>query len=113
MADLGKYVKGHKTMKIIQSQSLLERELSDIRIIPHTRLNLQGYKNLSYECGCGEAHFVNGMDGSLPILAAPPVKVLYHCRNGFLTFVHIKGIFSTTAVSLWACKQDLFENSST
>lgn len=97
-------------MKIIETSSLLEREISNTRWTSPGHLDLMGYKNLSYECGCGHAHLVNGMDGSEALMASPVVKVLFGCRNDYATFVHIKGIFGTTAISLWSCRKEVLED---
>jgi hypothetical protein len=97
-------------MILIESLSMLEREMSDIKkVLPPGHLNLNGYDNLSFECGCKEAHFVNCQDGAVPLFTTLPVKVLYICPNKYSTFVHIKGIFSQKAISIWSCKADLFE----
>lgn len=96
-------------MKILETTSMFERETSNLKVLPANRLNLAGYGDLAFECGCKEAHSVSGEDGALPQFTALPVKVLYKCPNGYLTFVHIKGIFSQKAVSLWSCKEDVAE----
>ena len=96
-------------MILIESKSMLEREMSDIKkILPASHLNLQGYGGLAFQCGCKEAHLVNGMDGAKPIFTTLPVKVLFKCPNGYATFIRIKGLFTSKAVSIWSCKEELF-----
>jgi hypothetical protein len=98
-------------MILIESESMLEREISDIKkVLPASHLNLQGYGGLAFQCGCKEAHLVNGMDGAKPLFTTLPVKVLFNCPNGYVAFVHIKGLFSQKAVSIWSCKEELFFN---
>jgi hypothetical protein len=88
---------------------MLEREISDIkRVLPASHLNLQGYFGLAYQCGCKDAHLVNGMDGARPIFTTFPVKFLFKCPNGYVTFVHIKCLFTTKAASIWSCKEKLY-----
>lgn len=96
-------------MKVLESKSMIERELNSLTWLPPTNINLRGYQGLTFECGCGEAHYVSGADGALPLMTSPPVKVLFNCPNGSVTFVHIKGLFRQTAISLWTCDAGLFE----
>jgi hypothetical protein len=98
-------------MILIESKSMLEREMSDIKkVLPPNHLNLNGYGSLSFECGCKEAHLVNGRDGATPLFTTLPVKVLYICPNEYATFVHIKGLFSQKAISVWSCKSELLDS---
>lgn len=96
-------------MKVLESESMIERELTSLRLLPPSHLNLHGYQGLAFECGCKDAHYVSGQDGARPVLTSPPVKILYKCPNGWLTFVHIKGLFKQTAISLWTCEAKYFE----
>jgi hypothetical protein len=97
-------------MILIETKSLLEREMSDIKtVLPPGRLDLFGYGELAFECGCKEAHWVNGLDGAKPLFTCPPVKILFLCSRGYATFVHIKGLFSQKAISIWSCKAELLD----
>jgi hypothetical protein len=94
-------------MKIIETESMFDREMGDIKVLPSHHLDLEGYGRLAFECGCKHAHSVSGRDGAQPLLTSPPVKILYRCPNGYLTFVHIKGLFRQTAVTLFSGKEEV------
>ena len=64
------------------------------------------YKELTYECGCGEDHILSNTDFTL---IAPIVQFIFHCRNDFLTAVKVKGFFSQKAISKWSCTIDVFD----
>jgi hypothetical protein len=96
-------------MKIIETRSMFERELGNIKALPVRHLNLNGYGDLAFECGCKEAHRIDGLDGAVAIFTSPPVKVFYVCPNGYVSFVHIKGIFSQTAITIFTGKKEIAE----
>lgn len=64
-----------------------------------------GDKLLTYECGCGEDHFLRDTNFNL---IAFPVKFIFHCKNNYLTAVRVKGLFFQKAISKWSCKKDIF-----
>ena len=65
--------------------------------MPPGVIDTAGYRNLGFDCGCGDTHGVN--DPSIQQIANfRPVKVLFKCSSHY-TKVRIKGIFSQTCVS--------------
>ena len=64
------------------------------------------YKNLTYQCGCGEQHVLRDTDFTLIAL---PVQFIFHCHNNYLTAVRVKGFFSQKAISKWSCTLDVFD----
>ena len=84
-------------MKIIKTEDELTELLMDDPPMPAGVINTTGYKNLGFDCGCGETHGVNDPDIQ-QIANYKPVKVLFKCTSHY-TKVRIKGIFSQTCVS--------------
>ena len=101
-------MKSQKFKNIIKTESALSAAFKQDPLMPPHVILTEGYGNLGYDCGCGKAHGVN--DPSIKKIAcARPVKVLLKCKS-FYTMVRIKGIFSQTAISEWACPIKLVDN---
>jgi len=83
--------------------------ISESKLQPKNPLTSTRYADsVIYECGCGDFHQVN--DPTLVIFAiAMPVKFCFICENKYVSFVHVKGIFSQKASSIWTCEADLFQ----
>ena len=100
-------------MKIFQSSPSLVLHLTSLKTInnsvPFTYKKYEDY--ISYDCGCGSVHQVNGNDGSVPIgrEARLGIHALYKCHNNWLTYIQIKGFFKMKTNSLWALPYDLYE----
>lgn len=84
-------------MKIINTEDELNEEMRNDAPMPPGVIDTKGYRNLGFECGCGQMHGVN--DPTVRQIANyRPVKVLFKCSTHY-TKVRIKGIFSQTCVS--------------
>ena len=94
-------------MKVLNNASELSAELSKIKFLPPDAMSLEGYKNLGYSCGCGEFHSVNS-PSVLKVATAFPVKFVLACATHY-TFVSMRGLFKTTAVSEWTAQRAIFE----
>lgn len=68
-------------------------------------MKTEGYRNLGFECGCGEFHGVNSYDVQ-QVVSFRPVKILFKCSTHY-TKVRIKGIFSQTCISEWTCENSI------
>lgn len=98
-------------MKILKDIKQIEEVLNSTLINPPNALNSTfGYKDsLIFECGCQEkSHKVN--DKSLSIIgSAPPVKFLMLCKNNYVSFFRVKGLFKITVDSYWSCELKKFQ----
>jgi hypothetical protein len=94
-------------MKILKIKEDFLSVIEIDRPIPASNIDTKGYGNLGFECGCGEWHAVNDPN-ILQVATFFPVKILFKCGTHF-TKVHIKGIFSQSCISEWACENSLFE----
>ena len=84
-------------MKKIKTEEELTEVFHNDNPMPPGVINTAGYKNLGFDCGCGDVHEVN--DPFVQQIANfRPVKVLFKCSSHY-TKVRIKGIFSQTCVS--------------
>ena len=84
-------------MKVIKTEEELKEVFHDDNPMPPGVIDTAGYRNLGFDCGCGDTHGVN--DPSIQQIANfRPVKVLFKCSSHY-TKVRIKGIFSQTCVS--------------
>ena len=84
-------------MKVIKSEEELKEVFHDDNPMPPGVIDTAGYRNLGFDCGCGDTHGVN--DPYIQQIANfRPVKVLFKCSSHY-TKVRIKGIFSQTCVS--------------
>ncbi len=104
---LSKYSNLEKSMKVISSAAELEKEVQSV--LPPKRFSLNYKDSVVYDCGCGEAHAVNSatlrpsMFGtSITVLGTGfPVKFLFQCSRGYMTFVKMKGVFNPRAETIW------------
>ena len=100
-------------MKIFQSSPSLVIHLTSLKMINNSHpFSYKKYEDyISYDCGCGSMHQINGKDGSLPIAreARLGIHALYRCHNNWLTYIQIKGFFKMKTNSLWALPYDLYE----
>ena len=63
-------------MKIIKSEEELKEVFHDDNPMPPGVIDTAGYRNLGFDCGCGDTHGVN--DPSIQQIANfRPVKVLF------------------------------------
>tara|TARA_B100000787_G_C16084821_1_gene246158 strand:+ start:382 stop:690 length:309 start_codon:yes stop_codon:yes gene_type:complete len=95
-------------MRILENEAQYFEALAEDQPMPASVMSTSGYGNLDFECGCGNRHRVNGHDVK-QIASFRPVKILFKCSTHY-TKVRIKGIFSQTCVSEWACKNSLSDN---
>ena len=84
-------------MKKIKTEKELTEVFHNDNPMPPGVIDTAGYKNLGFDCGCGDVHGVN--DPLVQQIANfRPVKVLFKYSSHY-TKVRIKGIFSQTCVS--------------
>ena len=81
-------------LKVWTELRIMERELA-----PKEAMS-PDYKNLYYDCGCGEQHICSQTEH---ILCARPVKFFFVCLNDICTLVRIKGIFRQICEPEWCC----------
>jgi hypothetical protein len=97
-------------MEIITDQGLLVAELLLSDLQEKNPLTSTKYPDkVAFDCGCGESHKVNDPTNRI-ISIARPVKFLFECRNQYVSFVHVKGIFSQKANCLWSCTTKLYDD---
>lgn len=97
-------------MEIITDQGLLVAELLLTKLQKKTPLTSTNYPNkVTFSCGCGELHRVNDSSNKI-ISIALPVKFLFECKNNYVSFVHVKGIFVQKANCLWTCTSKLYDD---
>ena len=95
-------------MEVIKDEGLLVAELLTINFQKRNALTSTKYSSkVAFDCGCGERHTVNDSTHEL-IAIALPVKFLFECRNKYIAFVHVKGIFSQKGNCLWTCTAKLY-----
>ena len=84
-------------MRTIESKYEFLTAMAEQTAMPASVMSTGGYRNLGFDCGCGDVHGVN--DPLVQQIANfRPVKVLFKCSSHY-TKVRIKGIFSQTCVS--------------
>ena len=67
-------------MKVIKTEEELSKIMLEDAPMPPGVINTSGYKNLGFDCGCGDIHEVN--DPSIKQIANyRPVKVLFKCSS--------------------------------
>ena len=95
---------GHPQMRKIEDKSEVSIELRTMgsELVPKRYMS-PDYKNLYYDCGCGEQHICSQTEY---ILCARPVKFFFLCPNDICTLVKIKGIFRQTCEPEWCCDGD-------
>ena len=95
-------------MEIIADEGLLVAELITTNFQKKNPLTSTKYNDkTAYDCGCNERHRVNDPTNKI-IAIALPVKFLFECKNQYVSFVHVKGIFVQKANCLWSCKAKLY-----
>mgnify|MGYP006084724869 CR=1 FL=1 len=92
-------------MRIIKTAQELVEAFTEDTPMPASVMKTEGYRNLRFECGCGELHDVNDYDVQ-QIASFWPVKILFKCSTHY-TKVIIKGIFSQSCISEWTCKNSI------
>ena len=65
------------------------------------------YKNLYYDCGCGEQHILSQ---TKHVLCAKPVKFFFICDNNICSLVRVKGFFRQTSQTEWYVESDEFKD---
>ena len=82
-------------------------ELHKEKVLPPHRISTN-YKNLNFECGCGQFHDIN--DNMLEKVGTYfPVKIIFKCHKN-LTNVQIKGFFKQKCISLWTIESNLVDD---
>lgn len=92
-------------MLILKNSNEIARELGKIKLLPADTMNTQGYKNLSYWCGCERFHGVNDSDVTVAACVLP-VQFVFACESHF-TFVKMKGIFKISTESIWTYARNI------
>ena len=95
-------------MKLLENKEEVILAISESNIEkPHSLTSTNYHDSVVFECGCNENHRAN--DPSNHIFGiARPVKFCFVCKNQYVTFVQVKGIFNTKATTIWSCKEELF-----
>lgn len=97
-------------MEIITDQGTLVAELLTANLQKKNPLTSTKYPDkVAFDCGCGERHKVND-PSNIIISVALPVKFLFECKNKYVSFVHVKGIFIQKANCLWSCTAKLYDD---
>lgn len=97
-------------MEIIKDQGTLVAELLTTNLQKKNPLTSTNYPDkVAFDCGCGERHRVND-PSNIIISIALPVKFLFECKNNYVSFVHVKGIFIQKANCLWSCTSKLYND---
>ena len=92
-------------MRIINTADEMMKAFQEDTPMPAGVMKTEGYRNLGFECGCGQWHGVNAHDVQ-QIASFRPVKILFKCSTHY-TKVQIKGIFSQSCISEWTCKNSI------
>ena len=92
-------------MKEIKTKEELTKAMMENPPMPASVMKTSGYRNLGFDCGCGNLHGVNEI-GIQQIASFRPVKILFKCEIHY-TKVRIKGFFKQTCISEWTCKNSL------
>ncbi|MBF2753695.1 MAG: hypothetical protein ISN29_00315 [Gammaproteobacteria bacterium AqS3] len=92
-------------MKLLETKEMFDEEIKGIYFRTTEFLNLSRFENLFYECGCGQDHRIDCLDGAEPLLAATSTLVLYRCPNGFVSFVRVKGFFTQEVITLFSGRE--------
>ena len=93
-------------MEIIADEGLLVAELITTNFQKKNPLTSTKYNDkIAYDCGCNERHRVNDPTNKI-IAIALPVKFLFECKNQYVSFVHVKGIFVQKANCLCHVRQN-------
>ena len=80
--------------------------LKNNQLVPANRMQ-PDYKNLAYDCPCGEQHILSQ---TRYLLCASPVKFFFLCENKICTLVRVKGIVRQTAISEWFTEAEYFKS---
>ena len=98
-----------KVKKIRDRQDAIDA-LRQYTNLPPGVYDTEGYRNLAYECGCGESHCINDPPFMTVIANAKPnIRLLITCHNEFLTMVRLKGFFGTSALSEYSFSLSLIK----
>ena len=97
-------------MKKLKTVEEVLEEIAKIKLQPPNKLTSTKYPDkVAFDCGCGERHKVND-PSNIIISVALPVKFLFECKNKYVSFVHVKGIFIQKANCLWSCTAKLYDD---
>jgi hypothetical protein len=96
-------------MRIIKTTEELSNELIG-KNFDKPDFKQQGYA-ISYQCGCGTNHPLNGSDGCQVVMQerVMGLSIVLECRNGWLTQVDVKGMFSPKCETKWTCTTKLYD----
>ena len=94
-------------MRTIESKYEFLTAMAEQTAMPASVMSTGGYRNLGFDCGCGEMHAINGYDVE-QVASFRPVKILFKCKSHY-TKVRIKGIFRQTCIPEWTCKVSIAE----